>query len=250
MAKKASRTTLVDLPPGPIDCACVIHGDVYDWTYVEKLYAMLNRNISRGIKLHVYTEPSRSVPSHMVKHNLVDLGISGPKKSWWYKMQMFNTEHHRGPLLYFDLDVIIARNIDWIWQLPLNYFWYLRDFKHIWRPTHYGINSSVMWWNTTNYGHIWNGFNNQPINQILKKYHGDQDYLSEAILETDRRNFDINRIKSWRWQALDGGYDFRRRCYRTPGSGTILDLDTSILVFHGNPKPDKVQDPLVVHYWQ
>ena len=87
-------------PEGPIDCACVIHGSGYDWIYVDRLYSMLSRHISRGIRLHVYTEPGRPVPPHMIRHDLQEwAGVSGRKQSWWYKMQLFNPAHHQGQLL-------------------------------------------------------------------------------------------------------------------------------------------------------
>lgn len=250
MAQKTPGSTVVQPLAGPIDCACVIHGDGYSWNYVEKLYSMLSRNITPGIRLHVYTEESRPVPKHMIKHPLIDLGISGPKKSWWYKMQMFNPDFYRGPLLYFDLDVVITGNIDWIWQLPLKHFWAIRDFKHLWRPTFYGINSSVMWWNTPQYEHVWRNFEIQPIAEVLKRYHGDQDYLSAVINERERRLFNVDQVQSWRWQALDGGYDFKLRKYHQPGTGTKISDQTSILVFHGKPKPENIQDPLVIQNWQ
>ena len=250
MAQKTPGSTVVQPLAGPIDCACVIHGDGCSWNYVEKLYSMLSRNITPGIRLHVYTEESIPVPKHMIKHTLIDLGISGPKKSWWYKMQMFNPDFYRGPLLYFDLDVVITGNIDWIWQLPLKHFWAIRDFKHLWRPTFYGINSSVMWWNTPQYEHVWRNFEIQPIAEVLKRYHGDQDYLSAVINERERRLFNVDQVQSWRWQALDGGYDFKLRKYHQPGTGTKISDQTSILVFHGKPKPENIQDPLVIQNWQ
>ena len=133
---------------GPIDCACVIYGDTYSWTYVERLYNMLSRHLSAGVRLHVYTEAERPVPAPMVKHVLTSWGDLGHKRNWWYKMQLFNTEHHAGPLLYFDLDTVIVQSIDWIVQSNLDYFWAIRDFKYLWRPTDYGVNSSIMWWDT------------------------------------------------------------------------------------------------------
>jgi hypothetical protein len=223
---------------------------MYSWSYVEKLYNMLNRNITPGIRLHVYTEHHRPVPAPMIKHPLIDWGFGGPKKSWWYKMQLFNPAFHSGPLLYFDLDVVITKNIDWIWQLSLKNFWTVRDFKHLWRPTNYDINSSVMWWNTAQYEHVWAGFRNQSIEDIMKRYHGDQDYITNAITSTNCRFFDVEQVKSWRWQCLDGGYDFRKRMYRSPGSGTNVTEKNSILIFHGNPKPEQIQDPVIVQHWQ
>lgn len=235
---------------GPIDCACVIYGQAYDWTYVDKLYAMLNRHISVGIRLHVYTEASRPVPEPMIKHVLEDFGALGPRKAWWYKMQLFNPAHHAGPLLYFDLDTVIVNNIDWIWHLPLTHFWAVQDFKQLWRPTHHGINSSVMWWNTQQFDQVWHEFRRRPLNEVMRRFPGDQDYLTATIAETERRFFDQSRVQSWRWQCLDGGYDFHARRHHTPGSGTVYGDRTSVLIFHGRPKPDQVSDPVIQQHWQ
>ena len=137
MANKNRTSPVTQLIAGPIDCACVIHGDLYSWKYVDRLYSMLSRNITQGIRLHVYTEERRLVPPPYIKHSLDDWKIGGPKKSWWYKMQLFNTAHHAGPLLYFDLDTVIVKNIDWLVNLPLSYFWAVRDFKYLWKPINF-----------------------------------------------------------------------------------------------------------------
>jgi len=243
----ATKTAIVS---GPIDCACVIHGTAYDWIYVERLYNMLSRHITPGIRLHVYTEAERPVPEPMIKHTLIDWGITGPKRSWWYKIQLFNTEHHVGPLLYFDLDVVITQNIDWIWQLPLQHFWAVRDFPYLWRPTTYNINSSIMWWDTTNFSHIYQEFVTRQITTIIGRYRGDQNYINERISPAERRFLDPQKIKSWRWQANDGGYDFATKLYRAPGTGTSIANPVSVLVFHGKPKPDTVSDPVIIQHWQ
>ncbi len=235
---------------GPIDCACVIHGDVYSWEYVTRLHNMLSRNISVGIRMHVYTEETRPVPDTMIKHVLPEWHIGGPKKSWWYKLQVFNPDHYSGPLLYFDLDTVIIKNIDWIWQNSLRYFWTLRDFKYIWRPTSMLANTSAMWFDTRRFAHVYQNFINDDIQKIMRRYNGDQDYISEVIPQEHRRFLDTNRVKSWRWQALDGGFDFSRRKYLTPGTGTYVADQTSLLIFHGKPKPHEVKDPIVTQYWQ
>jgi hypothetical protein len=232
-----------------VDCACVIHGSAYSWTYVEKLHSMLSRHLTPAVRLHVYTEAERLVPAPFIKHTLDPWNIANTKKSWWYKMQLFNPEHHAGPLLYFDLDTVIVRNIDWIWQQPTTYFWAIRDFKYLWRPNYTGINSSVMWWNTVNYQNIWKVFLQQNLATIMQKNHGDQDYISSAIPTNQRRFFDLSFVNSWRWQCVDGGYDFRRRQYRTPGSGTMLADSTSVMIFHGNPKPHACVDPAIQLHW-
>ena len=232
-----------------INCACLIHGTAYSWDYVDKLYNMLTRNLSRPIKLHVYTEHDRQVPDHMVKHELQDLGVSGPKKAWWYKLQLFNSQHYAGPLLYFDLDVVITDCIDWIVQQPLEYLWAPRDFKRLWNPTHTGINSSILWWDTRKFKDVWQAFQQQEFPLLQRRYPGDQDFLSDIITQDRRRFLDERLIRSWKWECFDGGYDFKRRTNKAPGAGTHLS-GAGVLVFHGEPNPNEVQDPVILRHWQ
>jgi hypothetical protein len=234
----------------PIDCACVIHGNGYDWKYVDNLYSMLCRYLTRPVRMHVYTESTRSVPAPYIKHNLIDWKITGPTKSWWYKVQLFNSDYYRGSLLYFDLDVVITRNIDWIWKLKTRHFWAVKDFKYLWRPAYQAINSSIMWWDTVQYDWVWRNFLELDLAQTVKRFHGDQDYINSVITEQQRRYFNPEWVKSWRWQCLDGGYDFKRRTWQNPGSGTTSTPETSIMVFHGDPKPEKVNDLFIKQHWQ
>lgn len=254
---QAPADNIHSIPPVPvvssldiINCACVIHGNVYSWDYVTRLHNMLSRHISVDFKLHVYTEANRPVPSNMIRHVLPEWHIGGPKKSWWYKLQIFNADHYQGPLLYFDLDTVITQNIDWIWQNDLHYFWTVRDFKYLWRSASVTANTSIMWFDTVKFSYVYTDFLDRGINQIMRRHQGDQDYVSEVITQPQRRFLDQERIKSWRWQALDGGFDFTRRTYLNPGSGTQLDKNTSVLIFHGKPKPAEIQDPVVLQHWQ
>jgi hypothetical protein len=164
-------------------------------------------------------------------------------------MQLFNPEHHAGPLLYFDLDTVVVGNIDWIWQQPLKYFWAVRDFKYLWRPHDYRVNSSVMWWDTRKFESVWSAFQREDIRRVISRNYGDQDYISNAIPEEDRRLFDVERVVSWRWQCQDGGYNFSRKCYKHPDTGTRLAQRNSVLVFHGSPKPADLQDAVIVRHW-
>lgn len=219
--------------PGRIDCACVIHGSGYDWRYVERLYNMLCRNLSHEVRMHVYTEHDRSVPPHMIKHILDDWGISGPKQSWWYKMQLFNPEHFQGNMLYFDLDVVIANTLDWVPGHSTDYLWTIRDFRYLQNRNTNTMNSSMMWFNVDRFAWIWNQFNQQDLKSTIKGYPGDQDYLSAVLSVNQRRFFEDFYFESFRWQCLDGGYDFARRRHLRPDTGVHIQPSTSVVVFHG-----------------
>jgi hypothetical protein len=236
-------------PEGPVHCACLIHSNGYSWDYVDRLYNMLSRHLSNGIVMHVYTEADRAVPDHMIKHELKDLGVGGPRKSWWYKLQMFNNKYHQGPLLYLDLDVVITDSIDWITHQSLEYLWAPKDFKYLWQEPHSGINSSVMWWDTNKFSDIWRQFRAQDFNILQRRYHGDQDFLSDTVGAARYRFLDRRLIRSWKWECLDGGWDFKTRQHNELNTGTRLD-GASVLVFHGQPKPEDVQDPVILQHWR
>jgi hypothetical protein len=237
--------------PKEIHCACLIHDVAYSWDYVERLYNSLCRHLTPHVKLHVYTERTRPVPDHMIRHALQEWpDIRGPKKSWWYKVQLFDHRHYAGPLLYFDLDTVIVNNIDWIWQLPLDKLWAVQDFKRLFRPGNAEINSSVMWFDTARWHHIFREFNPEDVTQRRHQWHGDQDYIYEKMPPAHVGYFDCDQVKSWRWELYDGGYDFKQRKHCAPGIGTIVPEKTSILVFHGSPKPHEVKDHVIVAHWQ
>lgn len=233
-----------------IDCACVIHGDLYSWDYVERLYAMLMRNFTCKVNLHVFTEADRPVPDYMIKHELVEWpGVVGRRRGWWYKMQMFNPDNFAGQLLYFDLDVVITKNLDWIRGLDPSCFWSIKDFKYLWRPEWRGINSSVMYWDTQKFKPIWQNFEDKEVGEFIQKYRGDQDYLS-AVLDTKTLKFiDEKLVKSWRWEIFNGGLDMKTKIYRCKNAGAVIPPETCVVVFHGNPKPHEISDPIMDKYW-
>jgi len=233
-----------------IHCACVIHGTAYDWTYVERLHNMVRRNITGEIQWHVFTEADREVPPHMIKHALIDWPqIRGPKRGWWYKVQMFNPYFHQGNLFYFDLDTVIVSNLDWIRNIDPTKFWAIKDFKYLQRRAS-SFNSSTMWFDVARYSYLWDEFSKHNVNDITRRYPGDQDFISANVKVEHQRFFPEHLFESYRWQALNGGYDFRQRRFVKPGKGVTINPSTSVLVFHGSPKPHEVNDPLIQQLWQ
>jgi hypothetical protein len=245
MAKKIGSSSRVT------ECACVIHGSGYDWQYVERLHSMLNRQLPGGARMHVYTEHDRSVPPHMVKHILEDwAGVSGPKKSWWYKMQLFNSEHWQGPLLYLDLDVVVFNDMTWATAGHHDYFWTLRDFRYLQRTGYSGMNSSLMYWNTVQFDWVWQKFRGENLEDVMRRHAGDQDYIGAVIDHTKRRFYPEKHVQSYRWQVQDGGMQFPSRTFSKPGAGAVIDPEASVIVFHGTPKPHQVSDPLIKQLWK
>ena len=251
MAKKIKRLTGVS---DTIDCACLIHDTLYDWSYVDKLYNSLCRNLTPTVRMHVYTESTRHVPQPYIRHNLEEWeGVRGPKRSWWYKIQLFNPIHmlpDQGQMLYFDLDTVIVGNIDWLWNVNRDRFWAARDFQYLMKSSRWKINSSVMWFDPLKYSYVFKEFDTkQIVNNARCPWHGDQDYIFSKV-KTDVNYYSTDQILSYRWQVKEGGFDFRYRKPINPGAESTITGTASVLIFHGNPKPHEVTDRLILSHWR
>jgi len=203
--------------------------------------------------MHVYTESTRHVPAPYIKHALEEWdGVRGPKRSWWYKIQLFNTQNclkDQVKMLYFDLDTVIVGNIDWLWQVNKDKFWAARDFKYLMKSSKWAINSSVMWFDIKDYAYVYNEFDPKSIIDNPRcPWHGDQDYIFEKV-KNDVAFYNSDQILSYRWQVMHGGYDFRYRKHKDPGAASVVPPEASVLIFHGNPKPHEVKDNIISQHW-
>jgi len=203
--------------------------------------------------MHVYTESTRHVPAPYIKHALEEWdGVRGPKRSWWYKIQLFNTQNclkDQVKMLYFDLDTVIVGNIDWLWQVNKDKFWAARDFKYLMKSSKWAINSSVMWFDIKDYAYVYNEFDPKSIIDNPRcPWHGDQDYIFEKV-KNDVAFYNSDQILSYRWQVMHGGYDFRYRKHKDPGAASVVPPEASVLIFHGNPKPHEVKDNIIFQHW-
>ena len=232
-----------------IDCACLIYGDKYHSVYVEKLYRALKRSFSVPIRFHVFTEESRVVPDQLIKHSLIDWSHVGSFSPWWYKLQLFNKNNFSGRVIYFDLDVVVTGSLDWVFALPLNYFWSIQDFRRLWRPSSTMMNSSVMLWDNSRYHSINDRLTDGELRRIMGLFRGDQEYLSSFLRPPDLKFFNHAQVKSWRWEVMNGGYDFEHRRHKSSEQGSTIDDDVSLLIFHGDPKPHEVNDEIVIKNW-
>lgn len=101
---------------------------------------------------------------------------------FWSKIQMFRPDLNlTGPCLYFDLDTIIAGNIDDIIKKFYNYnFLMLRD---PWKPPQ--SSSGMLWWQG-DYSYLWNEYLNNTSEFWNKKYNshprfGDQGFIIDQV---------------------------------------------------------------------
>lgn len=158
-----------------------------------------------------------------------------PYQGWWSKLNLFTPRTAHGRNLYFDLDVVICDN--------LNYLVDYSDGKLAapanWAQSGWGgIQSSVMAWRggwTLPFDMIRPLWPSRTVDEAGytylagKKYWGDQEFLWELLGDD--------------WIRLPGicSYKYHCRQGRIPAK-------SSVIVFHGEPKPIEVNDPWILPF--
>ena len=200
-----------------IDVFCVLWGDKYVTAYVYALKEAVAKNLSEPHNFKCIT--ARKLDG--IDTVLPPVSYSG----WWQKIGLFSPLVSSGPSLYFDLDVVITGNLDYLvpytecdLAAPANWA----------QSGHGGIQSSVL---------AWNGKYRDPIEKLEwgkdnERLWGDQEYLWEL------------RGDDWTKIPQVGSYKYHvRPTGQVPG-------DMRVMVFHGKPDPHEVQDQCVSQYTQ
>jgi len=189
----------------------VFWGDKYDKGYVYALKEQVENNLSIEHDFKCIT--TAKLPGIQTVLPYV------PYHGWWSKLNLFCPRIATGPSLYFDLDVLITGNLD-----------YLADFTDTfsapsnWAQSgHGGIQSSVMAW-PGNWTEPYEKIKDQWP-QVSERLWGDQEFLWEILGDN--------------WQKIPGVGSYK---YHVKPKGAIPE-DMCVCVFHGKPDPHEVNDP-------
>lgn len=110
-------------------------GSVYDETWVEKL--------RRGVARHLHVPHRFVCLSDAPVGDIETIPLVHGWDGWWSKVELFRPGALSGPVLYLDLDVLVADDITAM-AGPFDEMVMLED-------AHPGvINSTAMWWNADN----------------------------------------------------------------------------------------------------
>lgn len=224
---------------------CVRFGNKYGPEYVERLRNMVSRNLTVPYEFACLTDDHRSIKGVKIIHE----NNHGYSKAWWHKVHMFNPSLGLDDrILYFDLDVVIHKNIDKLILGNGETFYGIRDFNRQFNPKWKILNSSVMSWMGNKEHDIYEMFIKNRTNAM--QLHGDQDWIYK-IAGTRIRYWPDQWLMSYKWEIRK-----RNEINFSGPKRTFYDIknpeipnDCCVAVFHGDPKPEDVQDPLVVDNW-
>lgn len=189
----------------------VLWGDKYHPGYVYALKEAIEKNLTIPHRFLCITD-----------HNLPGIECIKPIvpwHGWWQKLQLFGLAD--GPSLYFDLDVVILGNLDYLAPFTEQQFCAPANWA---QSGHGGIQSSVMAWNGTLKG----PFNDFDYPKDSKRLWGDQEYLWEYLGDNW---IPVPGIGSYKYHCRDG-----------------MPEDMAVCVFHGKPDPHEVTDKWILPY--
>jgi len=202
-----------------INVACVFHSQKnpgkieYNLSWVDKLYRAVARNLDMPFAFTCLSNVDTS-------YNTVKL-IS-KSNGYWNKIELFRKNLFDGPVLYFDLDLIICKNITKVVeQLPIDKFLMVEEpYKKI-------HNSSIMYWNG-DYSYLYENYI-QNQHSIINEYAdisrqgnlGDQGYINENVKHDTIQYYTNDNFVGWQHHKINS-----------------IILNPSILVFTGTQKPN------------
>ena len=226
---------------------CLKHGTKYSHEYVNTLYRMVDRNITLPYEFVCLTENNFGLDP-AIKTIPLPTNLEG----WWCKPYMFSKELPLdGNILFMDLDVVISGNLDKLFTYEPDHWCVIRDFTRAMRPNWNRYNSSVVRFKKGQLAHVWDRFKENSI-QIMRRHHGDQDWLWEA--DKNAKLWPDDWIMSWKWEIRSD------KTFKAGGAKGNRKLRTiehvkppkncCITVFHGDPNPHNCDDPWVVDNWK
>ena len=226
---------------------CVKWGNKYISQYANVLYNMVKRNTTVPYEFHCITDDPKGLDPHI---KTIKLPNDPWIKSWWSKLWMFSKDFPlQGNILFFDLDVIVFKNIDELFNYNPDKFMIIRDFNRCrvkdWKQS----NSSVMRWKPGTMNYLWDEFVQNP-SQIMQNNHGDQDWIMR------RGHQDINHwpdewIRSYKWEMVGfKNTKIRKGVKHIFQHPARITENNKVAVFHGEPKPFNCGDDFVVENWK
>lgn len=227
---------------------CLKYGTKYSAEYVNKLYRMVQGNLTLEHEFVCFTENPNGISDEIRIEPLPKIPVTG----WWFKPMFFDRHFPlQGTLLFLDLDLIIFNNIDNLFEYGNDEFCIIRDFNRASIRNYEKFNSSVFRLTSGKHSHVYEKFKNENYS-ATKRFMGDQDWIRHCVT-SNFLYWPDEWIQSYKWEmrkrAPMNSEKKGERDFKLPGNPIILP-QTSIAVFHGDPNPHNCKDPWVIDNWQ
>jgi hypothetical protein len=212
-----------------VNIICMKWGDKFPASYVNKLYAMVERNLNLPFRFVCFTENGKGIRPEVEIQPLPELDLpEGIPERGWRKLTVFreNFGGLSGKTLFLDLDVVIVDSID-------DFFTYPGDFliahdQH--RPKRLEGNSSVFRFEIGAYPDILKYFE-ENFEQVRSEVRHEQAYLSREMHKKGNMEFwPEHWVPSFKYHCAPS---WIRSWFEAPS----IPKGAKIILFHGLPNP-------------
>lgn len=227
----------------PANIICIKWGTKYPAYYVNRLYAGVARHLKRPFNFYCMTEHTEDIRPEVrilplanepFAQTIASTLEESKRKGAFGKISLFKPDliDNPGPILGFDLDVVITGPLDELFDFAPGKI----CMRHDWlaarrgRPDGHG---SVFRFDPSLHGYLYHDFANDPAGSIRSHKFSEQKYTSTvAQKHGDFEYFPGEWISS-----------FKRDAMRVPPLNFLLEphlpTSTRVMCFHGNPKMEE-----------
>lgn len=206
-------------------------GKLYGPEYVNRLHAMVNRNLSYPFKMVCFTDDDTGIIPEVQCFPIPAMELPGglPERMW-KKLSTLKEDLYglKGTALFLDLDIVIVASLDCFFDYE-GEFLIIKDYKKQWRITG---NSSVYRFEIGQHGYVFDDFL-QNFEEIRKRHRNEQEYLTQAI-------YDKGKLTYWPTEWCPSyKYDCVSRFPLAFWVKPHIPKGAKIIIFHGEINPHK-----------
>ena len=208
---------------------CIKWGDKFSAEYVNRLYAMVSRNLSSPFRFVCFTENSAGIRDEVEIQGLPELDLpAGAPERGWRKLTVFKKYFGglSGTTLFLDLDVVIVGSLDDFFSHSGD-FLIAHDKKNPNKPEG---NSSIFRFEIGQYPQILQYFE-QNSALVKNQVRHEQAYLSREMHK-------LGKLEYWPDEWVPS---FKYRCcpswLKSWLQAPSIPAGAKVILFHGLPNP-------------
>lgn len=209
---------------------CMKWGDKFDAGYVNRLYEMVEKNITIPHRFVCFTDNGEGINPNVEIRPIPPLCEDGIPDRMWKKLTVFNKDLYdlEGTALFLDLDIIVRQSLDPFFEAE-GEFLIIKDWDF---PNDIIGNSSVFRFEIGKHPEVLEHFRELGP-AVRKHFQNEQAFLTYEM-------FEKGILKYW---DSDWCVSFKRCClHKFPLCWFKVPRDpeeAKILIFHGKPNPEQ-----------
>ena len=211
---------------------CMKWGTLYGPEYVNRLYSMVNRNLSYEYKMVCFTDDETGIIDEVQCFPIPEMELpSNLPERMWKKLTTLKSDLYelKGRALFLDLDIVIVDNIDCFFDVD-GEFRIIKD--HSWRSWRITGNSSVYRFDIGEHGYVFDDFI-ANFDTIKERHRNEQEYLTQAFYDKGKLQYwDQSWCPSYKYDCISR---FPLMVWKKP----IIPEGAKIIIFHGEINPHK-----------